>query len=68
MCFIEINNKGEMSCSWKKQKYEKQWSQLPGKKFTTGYGKGKFTLHVVKCWSRLPREAVESPALGMLRT
>lgn len=46
MCFIEINSKDEMSFSWKKQKYVKQWSQFPGKQLTTGYGKGKFTLRV----------------------
>lgn len=42
MCFIETNSKDEMSCSWKKQRLEKQWSQVPGKELTTGHGKGKF--------------------------
>lgn len=35
-----------MSSSWKKQKYEKQWSQVPGKELKTGYRKGKFTLQL----------------------
>jgi len=57
-----------MSSSWTKQKFEKRWSQVSGRELMIGYGKGKFTLWVVKRWSRLPREAVESLALEMLKT
>lgn len=35
---------------------------------TIGYRKERFTLSVVKCWSRLPRGTLEPPALEMLKT
>lgn len=42
MCFIQTNSKDEMSSSWKKQRFEKQWSRVPGKELKAGYGEGKF--------------------------
>lgn len=65
-CFIEINSKDEISSSWKKQEYENWYSGFGELKM--GYRKEWFTLRVVKCWSRLPRETLQPPALEMLKT
>lgn len=65
-CLIEINSKDEINSSWKKWVWK---SVLIGSgELTIGYRKERFTPNVVKCWSRLPRETLEPPALEMLKT
>ena len=42
--------------------------QLKHRKFCTNVRKNFFTVRVMKHWSRLPREVVESPSLEMFKT
>lgn len=61
-CFIEINSKDEISSSWKKQEYE-NWSSGPGE-LKMGYRKERFTLRVVRCWSRTTQRDSGTPSFG----